>query len=513
MYGLITTFMWAFAIALYAMATLGLMVYGLNCYLMVGLCMRRRRHARDAWQWAQAFGQSDTRRHQLPQVTTQIVMYNEINVAERGIRAVCALDYPASRHEIQVLDDSTDDTTSVAQAVVDELAKAGHDITLIHRTHRAGFKAGALAEGLQRAKGELIAVFDADFVPPREFLQTLVPFFVEDPALGLAQARWGHLNRRQSLLTRVQAVGIDGHFLVEQVARCWNRLFMNFNGTAGIWRRAAIEAAGGWHWDTLTEDLDLSYRVQFAGWNTKFVPDLVVPGELPDTIGAFRNQQFRWAKGSIQTLIKLGGRLWRSEVSLFKKCQATLHMGGYLVHPLMFILSMLALPMLTITPPPSPATGWSGLLVCPLTLAMAGPSTLCMAGQAFGHARWMHRLLLLPAMVVFGVGLALSNTKAILEAVIGRESEFVRTPKRGSREVRRYAVRFPPIALCELAMGVYALGTVVAYWQADRFSSALFLLLYALGYLLIGGVSAVEAVAPADRASGKVLVPETQPVI
>lgn len=505
--------MWALVVALYMVASIGLMVYGLNCYVIMGLFLRRRRQPRAALDWAHAFMQTDDRRANLPRVTTQIVMYNEINVAERIIRAACAMEYPPGLHEVQVLDDSTDDTTRVASLVVGELQAAGHAITLIHRDHRTGFKAGALAEGLKVANGALVAVFDADFVPPKDFLQALVPFFVVDPRLGLAQARWGHLNRRQSLLTRVQAIGIDAHFVVEQVARCWNRLFMNFNGTAGVWRRAAIDDAGGWHWDTLTEDLDLSYRVQFAGWTTTFLPDVVVPGELPDTIGAFRNQQFRWAKGSFQTLIKHAGALWRADLPLFKKWQAVLHMGGYAVHPLMLMLSLLALPMLYVSPAASPQSWWVGALMFPLMLAMLGPSTLCMLGQAFTHPRWRHRLLLLPAMVVFGVGLALSNTHAILEAIAGRQTEFVRTPKRGTHEVRRYAMRFPRIAVLEILLGFYAVFTVVAYALASRGQAAVFIALYAAGYAIVGVASVLQALRPGVATVVAGAVPETRTVL
>ena len=333
----------------YLACTLGLMVYGFNCYVMLALFARRRRAARAAIGDMQGRWRGDEAERRLPPVTTQIAIYNEFNVAERVIRAVCAMDYPTGQHEIQILDDSTDETFPLVTRLAGELRGEGHDVRVLHRTDRTGYKAGALDAGLRAARGQLVAVFDADFVPPRDYLLTAVPFMVENDKLGFVQARWGHLNRRHSMLTRVQSIGIDGHFIIEQIARNWNGLFMNFNGTAGLWRKAAIDACGGWQWDTLTEDLDLSYRVQFGDWQTLYLPGLVVPAELPEDINAFRSQQFRWAKGSIETLLKLFPRLMRAPVSPFKKLQAVLHMGGYLVHPLMLTLALLALPILLST--------------------------------------------------------------------------------------------------------------------------------------------------------------------
>jgi cellulose synthase/poly-beta-1,6-N-acetylglucosamine synthase-like glycosyltransferase len=427
-------------IAVYLIPTIGLMLYGLNCYVMLVLFQRRRAVASSARLQIMSETGDLLSRDNLPVVTTQIAIYNERNVAERVIRAVCAMRYPVAKHEIQVLDDSTDDTRVVVDRVTGEMRARGYDIHVLHRRQRTGYKGGALAEGLEAARGELLAVFDADFVPPEDYLVSTVPFFMRDPRLGFAQARWGHLNHDSSLLTRAQSIGIDGHFIVEQIARGWNNLFMNFNGTAGIWRRAAIISGGGWQWDTLTEDLDLSYRVQFEGWTALYLPDLVVPAELPETIAAFRSQQFRWAKGSFQTLFKVLPCLWRKKCSWFKKFEAVMHISGYGVHPLMLTLSILALPLLLATHHYALPSWFFAVTALPLALSILGPSVLYVYAQCVVDRRngWKS-IYWMPVLMVVGVGLAFSNTRAILDAVRGRQSEFVRTPKRGANNGLIYA--------------------------------------------------------------------------
>jgi cellulose synthase/poly-beta-1,6-N-acetylglucosamine synthase-like glycosyltransferase len=473
---------------IYAAANVGMMVYGLNCYIMLILARRGWFKAEDSRKAAAALPEAE-----LPVVTTQIAVYNEVNVVERVLRAACAMDYPADRHEIQVLDDSNDETIPVIDRVAAELSARGHDVKILRRPNRHGFKAGALAEGLAKARGSLVAVFDADFVPPADFLRRIVPAFRVNPKLGFAQARWGHLNRKRSLLTIAQAIGIDGHFLVEQPARSGSGLYLNFNGTAGVWRRQAIEEGGGWSWDTLTEDLDLSYRVQFKGWEGLYLPDLVVEAELPEDVNAFRSQQFRWAKGSIQTVIKLFPLLKQAEVSGFKKIQAFLHMTGYMVHPLMLLLSLLALPILSVSTHVKGNPWVYAVLSIPLILSILAPSTMYSVGQIKATPHWRRRILLMPLLMVVGVGLALSNSRAILEAALGRESEFVRTPKRGGREIKAYRMKMPWAGVMEVILGAYCAYTLMRYIQADKFAVSPFIAIYAAGFLFIGFSTLAQA--------------------
>ena len=472
--------------AIYFTAAGVLLCYGLNCYVMIALFSRKQRSAamhRDA---VRSRFKKRPKRSRLPFVTTQIPVYNEVNVVERIMRAACEMTYPRDRHEIQVLDDSTDETGALIDAVAVQLRAAGHDLKVVRRHRRTGFKAGALRNGMIAARGELLAVFDADFVPPPDYLMQTVPFFLDNQKVGLVQARWGHLNRLRSFLTQAQSIGIDGHFMVEQSARNWNGLFMNFNGTAGLWRQAAIAEGGGWQWDTLTEDMDLSYRVQLAGWETVYLPDVVVPAEIPEDVRAFKSQQFRWAKGSIQTAIKLLPDLIRSPAEPFKKLQAIFHMTHYLVHPLILTLALLALPVL-LTLDISFLTMVFAALAAILILSMVAPSTLYTVSQRAAYPdRWMHRLAWLPVLVCIGVGIAVSNSRAVFEAVIGLPSDFIRTPKRGDREIKRYTVRYPWTAMVEIALGVYCLVSLLAYLWAGNYLIGPFLAIYTAGFLSTG---------------------------
>ncbi len=469
----------------YFCAAGGLLLYALNCYVLIFLFRRRRSEAEEMRRDVRKRQGDLTARDDLPAVTTQIPLFNEYNVAVRVMEAACAMEYPDGRHEIQVLDDSTDETRGLVDITAARLRKKGHRIRVIRRQNREGYKAGALEEGTRQAAGDLLAIFDADFVPPPDFLLRTVPFFLDDPKLGLVQARWGHLNPRRSLLTRAQSVGIDGHFMVEQSARAWNGLFMNFNGTAGIWRRQGIEAAGGWSWDTLTEDMDLSYRMQMAGWGAVYLPDLVVPAEIPEVVTALKTQQFRWAKGSTQTAMKLLPAIWRSGEPLFKKLQATMHMTHYIVHPLMLTLALFALPVL-LTLDVTLGTVLFTFLAAVLTLAMMAPSSLYLVSQQAAYRDWPRRVLCLPALVVMGVGLAVSNSRAVAEALIGRKSGFIRTPKKGDREKKRYRVRLPWTALVELGVGAYCAGSLTVYLMQGKYLVGPFLAMYAAGFLFIG---------------------------
>lgn len=477
---------------LYAAAAAGLFLYGLNCYVMISLYRRERGAAGKKVRDLGRLYKDLLLRPDLPNVTTQITVYNEMNVIERILRAVSRIDYPPEKHQIQVLDDSSDETRGLIDRIVLELREGGHNVEIVRRRDRVGFKAGALAEGLQTARGELIAVFDADFVPPPDFLVRTVPFFMADSGIGLVQARWGHLNRDRSLLTRAQSIGIDGHFMVEQAARNWNGLYMNFNGTAGLWRRAAILDGGGWQWDTLTEDMDLSYRVQLAGWGTMFLSDLIVPAEIPEDVSAFKSQQFRWAKGSIQTAVKLLPRIFSAPATPFKKVQALFHLTHYLVHPLMLGLAVLALPVLITVEMSFPPALFS-LIAGLLLLSMLAPSSLYLLSQRAAYPDWRRRILFLPALVVLGVGIAVSNTRAVAEALLGRKSGFVRTPKRGDREIKRYRVRFPGAAILEIVLGIYCAGSLGYYLAAGKYLVGPFLGIYAAGFLFVGLLSVAHA--------------------
>jgi cellulose synthase/poly-beta-1,6-N-acetylglucosamine synthase-like glycosyltransferase len=478
--------------AVYGTASFALFLYGANCYVMMILFLRCRRTvaARNACVAAAAaprFFDPAT----LPEVTTQIPIFNEANVAERALRAAAAIDYPRFRHEIQVLDDSTDETRALVDRVAGELSARGHRIVVRRRIDRQGFKAGALAAGLGCATGEFVAIFDADFIPPPHFLRATLPFFFTDGRLALVQGRWGHLNQPESALTRAQAIGIDGHFMVEQTARTFNGLLMNFNGTAGLWRRAAIADAGGWSADTLTEDLDLSYRAQLRGWRTHFLADLEVPGELPGTLAAFKSQQFRWAKGSIQTARKLLPRIWRSPLSPWAKLQALLHLTHYAIHPLMLVVALLALPVMAQAAHP----GAHGLLwasAAAILVAMVAPNSLYLVSQRALYPAWWRRLLWLPALTCIGVGIAASNSRAVIEALIGHASEFVRTPKRGERGRTAYASGRTLQPWVEVGLGLYCALSLVIYLAGGSLIIGPLLALYAASFLVVGAVGLGE---------------------
>lgn len=484
-------------VVLYMGVAFLLMMYGLNCYVMIYLFSHSRRSAAAKRRKILDGFDYTKESYRLPPVTTQIPIYNEYNVVERIIRAACAMAYPEGRHEIQILDDSTDETRFLVDALVREYTEKGCDIVCLRRETRTGFKAGALAHGLDCARGDFVGVFDADFVPPDDFLLKSMPFFLSDDNLGLVQARWGHLNTRHSLLTRAQSIGIDGHFMVEQSARNGAGLYMNFNGTAGIFRKKAIIEAGGWQWDTLTEDMDLSYRVQFAGWETLYLPDLIVPAEIPEDIRAFKSQQFRWAKGSIETALKLYPDIIRAQVSLFRKIEAFFHLTHYLVHPLMLLLSLLALPVMTVLDTgPGPVA--FGFLAMVLFFSMSAPSALYMVSQKAGYSHWLSRIIYLPVLVITGTGIALSNSRAVFEALIGHKSPFIRTPKKGDLQKKAYKTSLPVSAVLEILLGLYCAFSFVMYIQNGKYLVGPFLGIYATGYLYTGILTLAHAAVTHD---------------
>lgn len=479
---------------LYFSALLLLFLYGINCYVMILLHRRSRgrmlQRDEEAWRAWTPHGR------ELPTVTVQLPIYNERYVIQRLVEAVVRLDHPKDRLEIQILDDSTDETTAIAVSLIERYRGEGFDIALLHRRERTGYKAGALKEGLCVAKGEFIAIFDADFIPCPDFLTKTLPFF-QDPTVAMVQVRWGHINRDYSLLTLAQSFGIDGHFWVEQAARYWSGLFMNFNGTAGIWRRRAIEDAGGWQADTLTEDLDLSYRAQLRGWRMKFLPQVVCPAEVPVQMSAVKSQQHRWAKGSIQTAKKLIPRIVRAQLPLFTKYQAIFHLTNYLVHPLMLLVALTSPFLLWFD---SFLSNRNHLLTAAafFSIATFGPSSLYLYAQRHLYRDWKRRLVYFPSLLIFGTGIALNNTKAILEALLNVNGAFVRTPKFRIEKPsdtwvgKRYRAPFPWPTLFEVLLALYCAYGVSLFIQRGKYLIDPFLILYTLGFASVALLSLWE---------------------
>ena len=434
----------------------------------------------------------------LPKVTTQLPVYNERHVVERLIKAVVNIDYPKSLHEIQVLDDSNDETKSMISGLVNKYREMGFNIKHIVRENRNGFKAGALNLGLEKAEGEFLSIFDADFVPDKNFLYETIPFFYERPKVALVQTRWGHINRNYSLLTIAQSIGMDGHFIIEQGARAWNGLYMNFNGTAGVWKREAIIDAGGWHFDTLTEDLDLSYRAQLKGWNTKFLFDVVAPSELPVDINAYKSQQHRWAKGSIQTAKKLLPQVFKTNDSLIKKLEAFIHLNQYMVHPMMIILALLSFPLIVLLKVQIGNMSVSLTMILLIFLIFMGafaPTFLYIVSQKKGYKDWRKRCLFIPALMVIGCGIAINNTKAVLEALFNIKSDFIRTPKYGVIKrgrnilVKNYSLPVKMFFVSEIFLGGYCFIGFMQYTSNKKFVFGPFLLMYAIGFFYVGMLS------------------------
>jgi len=463
--------------------------------MMTMLYLRRRKHLAEQELVMQRLG-ANTDEQAFPTVVTQLPMYNEQSVAARVIEAAAAMDYPVARHEIQVLDDSTDDSRDVVDRTVAGLQQRGVRISVIRRTNRIGYKAGALQNGLRQSNADFVAIFDADFVPPRDFLRKALVFFSDRPKLGLVQGRWTHLNPKASMLTRGQALGIDGHFVVEQAGRTWNRLFMNFNGTGGVFRRKAIEESGGWQHDTLTEDLDLSYRMQLNGWETEFVPGLVVPAEIPEDINAFKNQQFRWAKGSIQTARKILPQLLRRKVKLFPLFQATLHLLYYMVHPMVLLVAALTPPVLSVVSHHRlPLVIMPGIVA--MTASTLGPSVMYMTAQRHLGDHSLRKYLMIPALMLIGVGLAVNNTWAVFEGLTGRVTPFHRTPKKGAQRQMQYRPIKDATCLVEILFGVYCLAAFQYFLCSASPIVTLFLVIYAAGFLFVGLLSIAHYRRPA----------------
>src|SRR5437764_4675154 len=406
-----------FTLAAYFFVLIVLAIYGWHRYYLVYLYMRNR-------------DKEPTRQpplDPLPIVTIQLPLYNEMYVADRLIEAVCRLEYPRDQLEIQVLDDSVDETRSIAELAVRRFEAQGIDIKYYHRTDRTGFKAGALEAGLKVARGEFIAIFDADFTPTPDFLLRVMPHFA-GTKVGMVQARWGHINQDYSLLTKIQSILLDGHFVLEHGGRYRSGRFFNFNGTAGVWRRLAIDEAGGLQHDTLTEDLHLSYRAQLRGWRFVFVSDLIAPAEVPVEMNAFKSQQHRWAKGSIQTCRKLLPQILRAKIPLGVKAEAFFHLTANFNYPLMCVLSVLMFPSMVIRY----NMGWYEMILIDVPLFCAATFSFCnfyMVCQREIHTDWRARLKYVPFLMSVGIGLCINNTRAVFEALLNKKSEFARTPK------------------------------------------------------------------------------------
>ena len=485
------------AALVYLVVLLWLAMYGVSNFINAILflharkALKPRRIARLPRQW--------------PAITIQLPIYNEKYTVERLLQAVTRLDYPSDRMQIQVLDDSTDDTAQLVEHLVRDYQSQGVNIQWLHRTNRSGYKAGALSEGLKTATGEFLAIFDADFVPTPDWLKRTVPLFA-DQRLGCLQTRWGHTNRKYNSLTQAEAMAVDGHFIVEQTARSRHNLFLNFNGTAGLWRRACIEDAGGWEWDTLTEDLDLSYRAQLRGWHIGYAPDVVVPAELPAEVEAFKKQQFRWAKGSFQVVRKiLPVVVRRGDLPLHVRLMAFLHLTGYMVHPLMLALLVLTLPIGLLAP--------DAFKVFPFSaLAGFGPPLLYLISASRQTPRFTERLKLLPLMTITGFGISLSTTIAVLEGLLGKgSSAFVRTPKLnlGNQHTqlqkidRAYTQPVSGMIWAEIGLGTYALlsGLILAGYVG--WGILPWMLVYTVGYFYIAGLNLKQQLPRVIRSIGQ----------
>ncbi len=465
-----------------------LFLFGSSGFVMIFYYMKHRHTIQEEPPVLQEF----------PKVTVQLPVYNEIYVVERLIDAACRLEYPRENLEIQVLDDSTDETREVVAGRVAYYAARGIDIKQVHRANRTGYKAGALKEGLKSALGEFVAVFDADFVPRPDFLLKTLPYFFTDPKIGMVQTRWEHLNSDYSFLTRVQAMALDGHFVIEQNVRNKAGLFINFNGTGGIWRKVCIEEAGNWQADTLTEDLDLSYRAQLLGWRFKFLNRVTSPAELPSEINALKSQQFRWTKGAIETARKILPRVWRSDLPLEKKIHATFHLSNNIVFPFILLAGILNVPLIYIKHQGGYETYFAIMAV--FVFAFLGSFLFYLYSQKDVYHDWQRRMLLFPLFMAGSMGFAVNNTKAVFEGIFKKRSEFVRTPKYlivGKKDVwldKKYVpVKLEFTVILELLMALYCLFGVVSSIYYLEIAAVPFQLMFSMGFGLVAGLSLKHA--------------------
>ncbi len=475
-------------LGLYFLTLVILAIMGVHRYVMVWLYFKHKdRKARHA-----------PLPERLPRVTIQLPIFNEMYVLERLLESVAAIRYPKELLEIQVLDDSTDETTGIASRAVERYRDQGFDIHYLHRDDRTGYKAGALDAGLRSATGEFVLIFDADFVAPPEILEKTLGHFA-DPQVGMVQARWGHINRDYSLLTEVQSIMLDGHFIMEHGARSRGGRFFNFNGTAGVWRRSVIPDAGGWQHDTLTEDLDLSYRAQMRGWRFVYLPDLVAPAELPVEMNAFKTQQQRWAKGSVQVCKKLLPRILASRLPWREKVEATFHLSANLAFPLMLLLSALMFPAMVLRY----SMGWAEMFVVDLPIFLAATASVC-AFYAISQreqfpATWKSKLKYIPAVLGIGMGISINNAIAVLEALFGKQSEFTRTPKyriEGAGDdwkTKIYKGKTNWIPYAELGLACYFTFVNLYALTYGLIGTLPFIALFQWGFLYTSGMSLAQS--------------------
>ena len=468
----------------YFLVLLVLAMYGLHRYFLVYYYYKYRKNVPgpppEVTEW--------------PRVTVQLPIFNERYVIESLVEAVSRFDYPRELLDVQVLDDSTDETQEVARACVERYQALGMPVHYIHRTNREGYKAGALAEGLKTAKGEFVAIFDADFIPLPDFLRRLVPYFA-DPKIAMVQSRWTYLNADYSLLTEVEHILLDGHFIVEHGARSRRGDFFNFNGTAGIWRRSVIDDAGGWQHDTLTEDTDLSYRAQLRGWQFLYLPEIECASELPVEMNSFKSQQARWAKGLMQTAKKILPRVMRSNEPWHVKAEAFFHLTANISYPLMIVLSTLLLPAMIVRF----YQGTFQMLVIDLPLFLASTcsiSSFYLISQRNLHPKtWKRAILFMPFVMAIGIGISVRNAVAVLEAIFGKQSEFARTPKyniagqKGGWQKKSYRNRSGWLPYAEIFLGIYFAATIVYAFENQNYATIPFLLLFLWGYLYTGFMS------------------------
>jgi len=481
-----------------------LCIYGMHRYLMVFLYYRHRRVSQPKQPW-----------RDLPPVTVQLPVFNELYVVERLIDATCKLDYPADKLEIQVLDDSTDESVEIARRKVDEWRAKGVDITYIHRTDRTGYKAGALDNGMKTAKGSFLAIFDADFVPPADFLQRTVHHFTDD-AIGCIQTRWGHINKEYSHLTAMQAILLDGHMMMEHASRNWSGRFFNFSGTAGIWRREAIDTAGGWQHDTLTEDLDLSFRSQLAKWRFLFLPGIETPAELPVDMNGFKSQQHRWVKGSMQTSKKLLWDVIKADIPLYVKSEAVVHLTGNMCYLLMFIMTLLMFPVSYFRSQMRlEASVWIDFGVFMTATASVCVYYLCSQRELHGVKGILKSIAYMPMLLALGIGMCVSNTIAVLGGLLSRTGgEFVRTPKyaiagtQGTIRGKKYKVSLQKaLPFVELVLGLW-FGFVI-WWsiRGEMWGAIPFQSLFMIGFLYVAFLSFYQGRIAAQGAPSPVPSP------